>query len=129
LNERRSGCGNGVAFRCKRKTEINFVDPHQRLAGFDLVTNIHKPFQDLSGDSKAEVTFYLGPYDAREAAFGSADPRGSHQIDHRRFLPRVAHRGGFARTKGKCDESGRPERRDQNARRHNGSLFHGQPLG
>jgi hypothetical protein len=88
--------------------KVGFVDPHQRLTGFDLLPGIYKPFHDLTGNAKTEIALYPRPYDAREAASGSAHPRCRHQSDDRRFLPRVAHGGGFLRANGKCDECGRP---------------------
>ena len=106
LNDGCARCGNGVALRRERKAKVGFVDPHQRLTGFDLLTGIHKPFHDLAGDAKAEVALHSRPDDAREAAFGSGHPRCRRQPDDRRFLPRVAHGGGFLRANGKRDERG-----------------------
>ena len=99
---------NGVALCRERKAQVGFVDPHQRLAGFDLLTGIHKPLHDLAGDAKTEIALHPRPYDAREAAFGSAHPRCRRQSDDRRFLPRVAHGGGCLRANGKCGECGHP---------------------
>ena len=97
LNDRCARRGNGVALRRERKAKVGFVDPHQRLTGFDLLPDIHQPFHDLAGDAKAEIALHPRRYDAREAAFGSGHPRGRHQSDDRRFLPRVAHGSGFLR--------------------------------
>ena len=101
LNDRCARRGNGVALRRERKAKVGFVDPHQRLTGFDLLTDIHQPFHDLAGDAKTEIALHPRPYDAREAAFGSGHPRCRRQSDDRSFLPRVAHGGGFLRAKGK----------------------------
>jgi hypothetical protein len=129
LNERCARCGNGVALRCDRKAKVGFVDPHQRLTGFDLLTGIHKPFHDLAGDAKTEVALHPRPYDAREAAFGSGHTRCCHQPDDRWFLPRVANGRGSQGVNGQCDECGRRRDRYQNAPQHdNGSVFHGYCL-
>ena len=58
---RRARCGNSVPLGRQRKAKIGFVDPHQRLPGFDLLTNIHQPFDDLAGDAKAKIAFDLAP--------------------------------------------------------------------
>lgn len=115
LNDGCARCGDGVALRRKRKTQIGFVDPHQRLPGFDLLTDIHKSFDDLTGDAKAKVAFHPRAYGARETAFGSAHPRGRHQADHRRFLPRIACGGSFLGGNSKSGEDSGSRRRDQDA--------------
>ena len=51
-------------------------------------------------------------YEAREAPLGSGHPRCRHQSHDRRFLPRIAHGRGFRRTKGECDDCGRPRHGD-----------------
>jgi len=125
LNDRCARCGNGVEFRRKRKAEVGFVDPHQRLPGFDLFTDIHEPFDDLAGDAKTEIAFHPRAYRAGETAFGSGHPRGRHQADHRRFLPRVTRRGGFLGGNDKSSEDGRSGRRDQDTSQdHKSALFH-----
>ena len=96
LNNGCTSCGNGVALRGKPKAEVGFVDPHQRLPGFYLLADVHKPFDDLAGDAKTEIAFHPRAYGAGETAFGSGYPRGRHEADHRRFLPRVTRGGGFS---------------------------------
>jgi hypothetical protein len=108
LNDRCASRGNGVALGREGKAKVRLVDPHQRLAGSDLLTDIHKPFHDLAGDAKAEIALDPRPYDAREAAFGSGRPHCRRQSDNRSFLPRVAHGRGFLRAKGNRGECGRP---------------------
>jgi hypothetical protein len=46
-----------------------YVNPHQRLTGFDLLTDVHQPFDDLAGNPKAEIALHPRPDDAGEAAF------------------------------------------------------------
>ena len=108
LNDRCACRDDGVALRRERKTKVRLVDPHQRLTGFDLLTDIHKPFHDLAGDAKAEIGLHPRPYDAREAAFGSHHPRCRRHSYDRSFLPRVAHGRGCLRAKGNRDECGQP---------------------
>jgi hypothetical protein len=129
LNDGCAHCGNGVALCSDREAKVGFVDPHQRLTGFDLLTGIEKPFHDLAGNAKTEVALDSRPYDPREAAFGSGHPRCCHQPDDGGGLPRVAHGGGCRRVNGKRNERGHAEHGDQNAAQHNnGSLFHADRL-
>ncbi|MGY4326466.1 hypothetical protein ACVWWG_000880 [Bradyrhizobium sp. LB7.2] len=59
LNDSCARCGHGVALRRKRKAQIGFVDPHQRFAGFDLLTDIYQPFDDLAGERENRDCFPL----------------------------------------------------------------------
>ncbi len=68
LNGRCSRRNHGVAFRSERKAKVGVVDPHQRLAGLDLLPDTYKPFHNFSGDAEAEIALDLRAYDAREAS-------------------------------------------------------------
>ena len=125
LNDSRARCGNGVALRRQRKAEVGFVDPHQRLPGFDLLTDIREPFDDLAGDAKTEIAFHPRACGSGETAFGSGHPRGRHQADHRRFLPRVTRRRSFLGGNNKSSDDGCSGRRDQDTSQdHKSALFH-----
>ena len=69
LNDYGARRGNRVALRCKCKAKVGIVDPHQWLAGCDLLADVHEPFHDLAGYAKTEVALYPRPDDAGEAAF------------------------------------------------------------
>ena len=83
------------------------------LTSFCLLTDIHKPFDNLAGDAEAEIALHPRPYDAREAAYGTAYPRCRRQPDDGRLLPRVARGGSFLRGIVKCGECRRPWHRDR----------------
>jgi hypothetical protein len=75
----RSACGgDGVTLRAEREAQISFIDTHQRLTGFDLLTDIHETFHNLAGDTKAEIALDSRPYGAGEAPFRSAHRLGHH---------------------------------------------------
>jgi hypothetical protein len=44
-----------AASATKRNARVGFVDPFQRLTGFDLLPGFRKPFQDLTGDAQAGI--------------------------------------------------------------------------
>jgi hypothetical protein len=58
LSQDRASGGNRVAPGGKGEPQIGFVDAHQRLATLDLLTYVHKPFDDLPGDTKPEIALY-----------------------------------------------------------------------
>ncbi len=125
LNDSCARRGNRVALRRKREAEVGFVDPHQRLPSFDLLADIHEPFDDLPADAKAKVAFHPRADRACEAAFGSAHPRGAHQADHGRVLPRISRCGGFMSGNGKSSEDGCSGRRGEDTcQDHKSALFH-----
>ncbi|MEY9798908.1 hypothetical protein ABH984_006923 [Bradyrhizobium ottawaense] len=123
LHDYRASRGYGVALRRKRKAEVGLVDPHERLPGFDLLADIHQPLDDLAGDAKAEIALHPRADGACEPALGAVHPRGLHQADHRRLLPRVAHGRGLWGENAETDECGHP-RRDHNTGQNGSSPFH-----
>jgi hypothetical protein len=56
--------------RRERKAKVGLVDPHQRLTGFDLLPDIHKPFHDLTGDAKTEIALYARRNEACKGPLG-----------------------------------------------------------
>jgi hypothetical protein len=78
LNDYCTRCSNSIALRREREKKVGVVDPHQRLAGFDLLADIHEPFHDLAGDAKTEIALCPCSYDAREATRSpaTASPAG-----------------------------------------------------
>jgi hypothetical protein len=118
LDDGRTGRGDGVAPCRERKAKIGFVDPHQRLAGIDLLPDIDKPLDDLAGDAETEIALHPGRDDAGEAAFRAGDRRCRRQPDDRGFLPRVAHGRGSLRADGQRGECRGRRRREQDAPHH-----------
>src|SRR6185369_8562154 len=97
--------------------QVGFVDPYQRLPGFDLLTDIHEPFDDLTGDAKTEIAFHSRANGPGETAFGLPDPTGGHEADNRRLLSRIAYCGGFLSGNGEsneCDYACRDQNTGQN---------------
>ncbi len=57
---------DGCPRRVQRQHEIDGVETHERLAGPHSLTGIDQPFQDLAGDTEAEIALGAGPHDAGE---------------------------------------------------------------
>src|SRR5436190_18109946 len=111
-------------FSSRRRHTRSLCDWSSDVCSSDL-----KPFLDFTGDAETEIALDPGRNDARKAPFGFSSSRCAHQPDEWSFLPRIAHGEGCPRVNGKCDECGRPGRRDQDGPQHdNGSLFHAHLL-
>ena len=129
LNSDRARSDDRIALGGQGETQIGFVDAHEGLARLDLLADVHEPSDDLAGNAKAEIALHPGRNDTCEAAFGVGRPRGRHQPDKRRFLPRIGYGGGLLRPHRDNGEYGNRQRREQGSPKHqNRSFFRGHDL-
>ena len=89
LNERCPCRGNGVALRRERKAKVGLVDPHQRLTGFDPLTDIHEPFHDFTGNAKTEIALYPRRNEACKGPLGCGRWLDDGSLYELRLQPRV----------------------------------------
>jgi hypothetical protein len=52
--------------RAHGEAQVRGIDAHERLAALDGLPGINQAFQDLSGDSEAEVALHAGRNDSGE---------------------------------------------------------------
>ncbi len=123
LTNRCARRGNSIALRRQRKTEIGFVNPHQRLAGLDLLPRIDKAFYDLAGDAKTKIALHPRRDHARKTALGTIHRHRYRELHDRWIKPRIARRESIA-SNHPNDDHKQQQGRDQCAPYQNGFLLH-----
>jgi hypothetical protein len=127
LLRRRACRDNGVLFGRPPKIEICLIEPHQRIAGADGLTDIDKALDHFAGNAEAEVALHPRRNDAGEGAQGAGARLGGRNLNQLRPLTGVALDGGH-RTKADCRCRTDADSGGQNCGGENHCLaFHGLP--
>ena len=103
LLRRRACRDNGVLFGRPPEIEICLIEPHQRIARADGLTDIDKALDHFAGNPEAEVALHTRRDDTCECTRGARAGLCSHDLNELRPLPRIAlDRGRRSKADARC---------------------------